>query len=307
MKVGIWGSGNLGTGLAYRLASAPYVSELFWTNRTYDRIELKIIDLQHGLAFAPSCRAVHGLTQERVNQMLMQIDALVLTLGNPVKQGETRGQKYKGNSEIFRKDVIPQLKGFKGVVVVITNPVDLIARLVFKEAGLNSSKIVGLGTVVETARLRASLGAYLSPIRPARDVWAYALGTHDEDFIPVVNRGLAIGDFTNGAELKDIVGFAKKEVVNAAARVKTPTGSSMYPIIEGVAAILESIALDQQRVLTVSVLDPKTPDHLFYSVPCRLGSQGVCWECRSHTPEVENALANCSDSLRKVLADAGET
>lgn len=309
MKVGIWGAGNLGPALAYRLATTSFVSELFWANRTYDEIAPRVIDIEHGLAFAPTCHAVHGYRQDAIGEMLPLLDVLVVTLGKRVSPGLTRADVYSQNAAIFRSTVIPPLlDGFKGIVLAVSNPVDLIARLLYREARLDRQRVFGLGTVVETARLRASLGSYLSPQRPAREVWAYAVGTHDPNFVPVVMPGLAVGDTTGESELADLVALAKGEVAKAADRVKTADGSSVHPIVEGVIEVLEAIAFDRRSILTVSVLDPDTPEELFYSAPCCIGQVGIVMRDTgilgfSH---VSAALSAGCDAMKTVLRDAGE-
>lgn len=309
MKVGIWGAGNLGPALAYRLATTSFVSELFWANRTYDEIAPRVIDIEHGLAFAPTCHAVHGYRQEAISEMLPLLDVLVLTLGKRVLSGMTRADVYAQNAAIFRSTVVPALRdGFKGIVLAVSNPVDLIARLLYREARLDPQRVFGLGTVVETARLRASLGSYLSPQRPAREVWAYAVGTHDPNFVPVVMPGLAVGDTTGESELADLVALAKGEVAKAADRVKTVDGSSVHPIVEGVIQVLQAIAFDRRSILTVSVLDPDTPEELFYSVPCCIGQTGIVMrhtEILNH-PEVCTEIVKCCDAIRRTLAETGE-
>jgi malate/lactate dehydrogenase len=93
---------------------------------------------------------------DRMDRMLSQIDVLVLTLGNRVPSGSTREQMFKLNAAVFRSSVLAALSSsFKGIVLVITNPVDLMARLVFREAHLDKNRVIGLGTVVESARLQA--------------------------------------------------------------------------------------------------------------------------------------------------------
>jgi L-lactate dehydrogenase len=240
-----------------------------------------------------------------VEIILSRVDVLILTLGKRVPPAGTREDMYRENAAIFRELVIPALKSkFKGIVLVISNPVDLMARLVYLGAELDSSRIMGLGTVVETARLKASLGAYLSPIRPARDVWAHAIGTHDAQFIPVAHPGLAVGDATGEKELKELVRLAKGEVVKAAERVKTESGSSVHPIVEGSIKVIEAIAHDQRTILTVSVLDPDDGDNLFYSMPCCIGREGVAMRNSNQSSGAETAIDACREQLRKTLHDA---
>ena len=205
MKIAVWGAGEIGKGLAYRLTTTLFTSELHWINRTLDKIQFRVIDLEHGLDFAPTCRSATPHLQENAAKVLKSAGILVLTLGAPVGPDQKRADLYPNNRDILSKSVIPALRGFDGIVLVVTNPVDLMTRWVQRESGLPAERVFGLGTVVETARLRASLGSYLSPVRPAREVQAYAVGTHDEHFVPIAMPGLGIGDSVGEAELGEIL------------------------------------------------------------------------------------------------------
>ncbi len=310
MKVGVWGAGSIGAGLAYRLTTLPVVSELVWINRTISNIEKQVIDLTHGLSFAPTCHTVRACEQAHAVREIPTLDLLVLTLGAPVKKGETREQKYPVNAGMLRESVLPALHaGFEGVVLVVTNPVDLTARLVHVEGGVAADKVLGLGTVVETARLRSSLASYLSPHRAPRDVQAYAVGTHDPQFVPIVNGPVAADDDTPDKVLEGIVEIARREVANGAERVKTGERSSLHPIVEGAVEVIEAIGLDKRSVLTVSVLDPDSDaDKLFYSMPCTVGRHGILDRSVDvlGDAEVRTSIERCRDSLRATLRSAGE-
>jgi len=310
MKVGVWGAGSIGSGLAYRLTTLPVVSELVWINRKLPKIEKQVIDLTHGLSFAPTCHTVRACGQEHAAREIPTLDLLVLTLGAPVKENETREQKYPVNAEIFRESVFSALQaGFAGVVLVITNPVDLMARLVHVEGGVPAERVLGLGTVVETARLRSSLASYLSPRRPPRDVWAYAVGTHDPQFVPIVNGNVAAGDSTSTDVLEAIVECARREVAKGATRVKTGERSSLHPIVEGAVEVIEAVGLDKRSILTVSVLDPDSgADKLFYSMPCTVGRAGNLRRFADILADatVRDQIGRCCDGLRTVLQAASE-
>ncbi len=309
MKIAVWGAGEIGRGVAYRLVTTVFTSELHWINRTYPKIEHRVVDLEHGLDFAPSCRSVTAHSEEKAARVLEGAGILVLTLGAAVKEGQSRADLYPENRKLFDESVIPVLAGFAGVVLVVTNPVDLMARWVQRKSGLPSERVLGLGTVVETARLRASLGSYLSPLRPAREVWAYAVGTHDERFVPVAMPGLGFGagSMPEG-EMDEILDNARREVISGARRVKSDQRSTLHPIVEAVVKVAESIALDRQATLTVSVLDPDSPEGLYYSVPCTVGRDGVV---HRHVgvlsqPKVKNQMEACCGGLRDCLRSAGE-
>ncbi|MBL7076628.1 MAG: hypothetical protein ISS31_04065 [Kiritimatiellae bacterium] len=310
MKVGVWGAGSIGAGLAYRLTTLPVVSELVWINRTIQKIEKQVIDLTHGLSFAPTCHTVRACEQAHAAREMPTLDLLVLTLGASVKEGETRDQKYPVNAGMLRESVLPALQaGFKGIILVITNPVDLVARLVHVEGGVAADKVLGLGTVVETARLRSSLASYLSPRRAPRDVRAYAVGTHDPQFVPIVNGEVAAGDNTPGEVLEGIVECARREVANGAERVKTGERSSLHPIVEGAVEVIEAIGLNKRSALTVSVLDPDSgEDKLFYSMPCTVGRDGNLrrFDDILGDSAVRDQISRCCDSLRAVLQAADE-
>ena len=126
--------------------------------------------------------------------------------------------------------------------------------------------------------------------------------------IPVVMPGPALGDTTSESELADLVSLAKGEVARAADRVKTEDGSSVHPVVEGVVQVLEAIAFDRRSIITVSVLDPATPDELFYSAPCCVGQSGIVMRHAEilDLPPVRSALTTGCDAMRTILREAGE-
>ncbi len=99
MKVAVWGAGNIGSGLARRLATCPFVSRLAWINRTMQNIEKAAIDIEHGLSFAPTCTEVRPVPQERASVELKETDLLVLTLGERVPRRGTRAASLEPGAE----------------------------------------------------------------------------------------------------------------------------------------------------------------------------------------------------------------
>jgi len=303
LRVAVWGAGSVGIPLAYRLTISPYVSELYWINRSLDNIRKRRIDLVHGLPFAPACHTISACSQDEAARALRCVDMLILVLGAAVAPGENRVQKYVPNAALYRADVIPRLAGFQGIVLVVTNPVDLMARLVLLEGRVSPQRALGLGTVVETARLRAAISEWLSPQRPGREIRADCVGTHDPEFVPIIPD-----DLGGGARLSAVARSAVlEEVANGARRVKEEAQkrSSIHPIVEGTIAVVEAVASDAKRILTVSVVDAATGDHLFYSVPCTLGRAGVEYQHRDglQAGPVKDGLDRCIVSLRKALED----
>ena len=309
MRVGVWGIGGVGEGIACRLATTPFVSQIALINRTYELAVGRAVDITHGLAFAPSCWSVRAISEKNVARHLDEIDLLVLAHGKGVPRGGKRSEAYAENRKIFRETVLPSIVGFRGIVLVVSNPVDLMARLLVTEAALPWARVIGLGTVVETARLRASIASNATPARAPHEVWAFVIGTHDEDCVcaPLEHVAQSLRVST------DMLAISRDEVVQAASRVKdrgpeVKKMGTLHPIVEGAVSVIATIATDSRRTWTVSVLDPETPDGLFYSVPCTLGRSGVLLR---HTelldPAPTRALLDVSlTKLREVLAEAGD-
>ena len=300
MRVAVWGAGEIGTATAYRLAASPHISEIHWINRSEDRIRQRVVDLQHGLAFAPACHWVKAYAQQRARRALMEADLVVLTLGGPVPQGGSRQDLLHANRSIIRSAVVPALKLFDGIVLVVSNPVEPLAQLIHEEATIEDGRCLGLGTVVETARLRAALAKHARPLRSPRDVFAYAIGTHDQHFVPVTLGASAIG----AAPWRDeVIEAARLETIHAAARVKVDGRSTLHPVVEGVVSVVEAIASDRHSIHTVSSWDPD--ERLFFSLPCTLGREGVV--CRHlellSDQNVREKLDQCLAKLRKLVAD----
>ncbi len=306
MRVGVWGAGEVGIALVYRLASTRFTTEIHWINRSLDKIECRVIDIQQGLAFSPSCRLIKPYAMDQARRVVDRLDLLILTLGVPVSGELKRADLYPVNRDVFRGAVVPAIKGYAGIVLVVTNPVDLMTRLLLREATLSDQQIMGLGTVVETARLRASLGSYITPRHLARDVEAYMVGTHDDHCVVVLPEG---GGVATGAHLDpEVIDHARQEVIRAAERVKRDERSTLFPIVEGSVAVARAVAATAGDVLTVSVRDPDSGADLCYSMPCAIGQSGIQsrgTDCLAD-PDVKAGVAKCQDVLERVLRASDE-
>lgn len=303
MKVAIWGAGEIGRMTAYRFATLEFVSEIAWINRSLESMEHRRIDLDHGLAFAPACRSVEVVTQPQAAEALKDAEILILTAGGSVPAGGTREQLYEENAKIIRDTICPALADFKGVVIVVSNPVELLCREIFKNSELSASRIIGLGTVVETARMQVCLRDYFLGTHSARDILAYAVGTHDERFVPVIPEYCFIGERLSSEVRAAARSMVKSAVTQAARRVKVDGMSTLHPIVEGVVAVARAIAHDSRAILSVSTLDPDDADQLFYSLPCAVGSSGVVARHTSllEDKEVENELREAVEAMRGIL------
>jgi L-lactate dehydrogenase len=271
MKVVVWGAGEIGLSLAYRLVTTDVVSRLGWINRTLEKIETRVVDLEHGLALAPCCHEVRGAQaddRDAVEGLLRDAGLVVLTHGVPVGENQTRADLYENNRQAYAGS-IAALRDFEGVVLVVTNPVDALAKFVRQATGLPSARVIGLGTMVETARLRAAVAGYLVPSMPARQIGCYAIGTHDEETRLIrCSLGPGIEDLPDG-----LWPSLRSEVVRAPRRVKRDGRSTRHPVIEAVVSVARAVALDSGEIMTVSVEDDATGH--YFSVPVAMGRAGA--------------------------------
>ncbi len=268
MKVAVWGAGQVGRALAYRLVTCDFVSSLLWINRTYENIASRVVDLEHGLAFAPCCNSVVGVPGKYAAEELDDVDAVILTQGAAVKEGGKREDLLLENADALQSAAIA-LRDFAGVVFAITNPVDAMARFIHETTDLPASRVIGLGTVVETARLRAAIAGNMIPAVPPRSIWSFAIGTHDENTRIVAGPpGVGLPDLSTG-----VWNAIRREVVAGPTRVRQDDLATIHPVVEGTVAVIGAVARDSGDVYTVSVRDE--PSGTYFSVPVSVGRRGV--------------------------------
>lgn len=232
MNITVIGAGEVGQTLVYRLVQSASVSSIIWLNRDEAKVRSRIKDIEQGLPLMPTCRhIVAGKTRE-LEKVLNKTDVIVLTGGQKVPEGKDRYSVYQDNMNYFKIEIAPYLGSFGGIILVVTNPVDLMAREIYRhlkvgEAGDDSRKtpplkerIIGLGTVVETSRLKAELASQLGGGLSGRDIWAFAVGTHDELFVPVAQTMLGPGIMVAPEVLPTLLDDTCAVVARAAQRMK---------------------------------------------------------------------------------------
>ena len=178
-KVVIVGTGNVGMTYAYALLNQGAVEELVLIDVDHRKAEGEAMDLNHGLAFAPRKMYIKAGDYSDCKDAGL----VVITAGVNQKDGETRIQLLNRNAKII-KSVVKSImeSGFKGILLVASNPVDILAYVAWKESGLDKSRVIGSGTSLDTARLRYEISSYVNI--DVRNVHAYILGEHgDSEFV----------------------------------------------------------------------------------------------------------------------------
>jgi L-lactate dehydrogenase len=254
---------------AYALVNQQtHVDELCLIDLDMDRVKGEVMDLNHSLHYSPSKINIKCGTYKD----LSDADICVICAGANQKVGETRMDLIKKNSTIF-KDIVTKVvnSGFDGIFLVATNPLDVMTYLTYKYSKFPAHKVIGSGTILDTARLRYLIAEKIK-INP-KNVHAYVIGEHgDSEFIPWSNANVAFKKITSFLK-KDELDKIEEEVRNSAYEVIRRKGSTSYGIGACMVRITNAILEDKKIILPVSSYD-KIND-VCISTPTIVGSKGV--------------------------------
>ena len=268
-KVVIIGCGNVGMAYAYALVNQrTYVNSLVLIDINKERTEGEVMDLNHSLSYAPSKISITVGDYKDCKDARI----VVIAAGANQKPGETRVDLIHKNSGIF-KDIVDNVmaSGFNGIFVVATNPLDVMTYLTYKYSGLPTSKVIGTGTSLDTARLQLMIGHKLC-INP-KNIHAYVIGEHgDSEFIPWSNANVSlqnIKDLISKEEMENI----EDNVRNAAYDIIDKKGSTCYGIGMALVKITNAILGDENIIIALSVYDEK--NDVYVGLPAILNKNGV--------------------------------
>jgi len=254
-RIAVVGAGFVGSSFAYSLMIHGTVSEIVLIDVDKKRAEGEAMDLNHGVSFVRPVRVWAGDYPD-----CQDADIIVITAGLAQKPGQSRLDLATSNVEIFRQ-IIPKIKEHnkKGILLIATNPVDLMTYAALKLSGFPSSKVIGSGTILDTSRLRYVLGEHLK-VDP-RNVHAYIIGEHGDSEVPAWSlasvAGARLRDYGTALdqELDDrYLNNIFEQVKNAAYKIIELKGRTYYAIGLGLTRIVESIIRDENAILTVSSL-----------------------------------------------------
>jgi L-lactate dehydrogenase len=245
-SVGIIGTGWVGSSVAICTLHSGAVDELLLYDLKMELAEGEAMDLAHGASYYPTA-AVRSAT---VADMLAT-DALVIAAGRGGRPGESRLALLRENATRI-KQIGAQLTGYRGIIIVVTNPVDILTEVMAETSGLPLARVVGTGTMLDTARLRQVLGRVLR-LDP-HSVHAQVLGEHGDSEV-VVWSGARIG----GVPLRSWPGWDRaqepllaREVRMAADQIIRRKGATNHAIGLVTAELLRCMLRGERRVLTVS-------------------------------------------------------
>jgi L-lactate dehydrogenase len=245
-RVAIIGTGWVGSSVAMATLQSGVVDELLLHDARGDVAEGEAMDLAHGAPFYPAASVrVAPITE------MVDVDAVVIAAGRGGRPGESRLDLLKENADVVR-DLARALSGCRGTVIVVTNPVDVLTRIVTDVSGLPPARVVGTGTMLETARLTHVLSRTLN-VDP-RSVHAHVIGEHGDSEVVLWSAA-----WIGGVRLSDWAGWTKEqepvlatEVRRAAYAIIRRKGATNHAIGLATADLLRCVLRDERRILTVS-------------------------------------------------------
>lgn len=275
-RVVLVGTGAVGCSYAYSMINQGVAEELVLIDVNEAKSEGEAMDLNHGIPFAPSPIKVWSGSYQDCEHA----DLVVITAGLAQKPGETRLELVEKNTRIF-KQIVKNImaSGFDGIFLVATNPVDILTYVTWKESGLPKERVIGSGTVLDSARLRFALGQYFN--MDTRNVHAYIIGEHGDTELPVWSRA-SVGverleelpaEKLNKESLEEIF----VNVRDAAYHIIERKGATYYGIGMSLVRITKAILNNENCILTVSsYLDGQYGQNdVFIGVPAVINRGGI--------------------------------
>ncbi len=304
-KVAVIGCGFVGSSSAFALMESGLFSEMVLIDSEREKAEGEALDIGHGLPFAKPMKIYAGDYDD-----ITDASIVVVTAGAGQKPGETRLNLVKKNVEIF-KSIIPEISGrnFDGILLIVSNPVDILTYTAVKLSGLPENKVFGSGTVLDSARLKHRLGEHLGV--DSRSVHAFILGEHGDSEIAAWSSanvsGVPLnsfcemrGHFNHQGEMNRIA----EDVKNSAYEIINKKKATYYGIAMTVRRICEAIILDQKSILPVSSVQHGKfcIDDVSLSMPSIVGKNGIEGSVPIELSDEETEkLRDSAEALRKVI------
>lgn len=305
-KAAMIGCGFVGSASAFALMQSGLFSELVLIDANYDKAEGEAMDIAHGLPFAGQMKIYAGDYDDIVDAAV-----IIVTAGAAQKPGETRLDLVNKNVNIF-KSIIPEIakRNYKGILLIVANPVDILTYTAVKLSGLPENRVIGSGTVLDTARLKYALGEHLEV--DSRSVHSFIIGEHGDSEIVAWSStnvsGIPVNDF---CELRghfnheEAMHRIADDVKNSAYDIIEKKGATYYGIAMSVKRICECIMRDEKSILPISSMmhGEYGISDICLSMPTVVGREGV--ETRvpiQLNEQEESALSASAEQLSKVAA-----
>jgi L-lactate dehydrogenase len=309
-KVAVIGAGSVGATLAYNLALKGAVTEIALIDSNSEKAEAEVLDIKQG-----------GSLGRPVNITAAGYDSCsdcrlaVITAGARQRPGESRVDLLGRNASIVKSITHSVIdSGFQGIFLVITNPVDVLTWITFKESGFPAARVIGSGTTLDSARLREYVARHCR-VNP-KNIHGYVLGEHGDTSFPAWSLltigGIHLDEFCPvcGAceDLADFKKNAAEEIRRTAYKIIEAKGSTCYAIAQAASAIVEAIVRDERRIMPISTVrvDYQGLKGTAFSFPTIVGKDGAS-QVLQYTlpPDEQESLLTSARFVAENIASAG--
>ncbi|MHB8064270.1 MAG: L-lactate dehydrogenase, partial [Ruminiclostridium sp.] len=302
-KIAIVGTGFVGSTTAYTLMLSGLISEIVLIDINARKAEGEAMDMNHGMPFVRPVKIYNGDYSN-----CKDADIVVITGGANQKPGETRIDLVNKNTAIF-KDVIGNIVKYNTecILLVVTNPVDILTYVTYKLSGFPKNRVIGSGTVLDSARFKYMIGEHMG-IDP-RNVHAYIIGEHGDTEVPTWSlasiAGVSMDDYCKECKCCDSDNFKYQtfeNVKNAAYEIIDRKGATYYAVALAVRRIVEAIVRNENSIMTVSSLleGEYGLNDICLSIPSQVNSDGIERIINVPLSEEETRLLHKSaDALRQ--------
>lgn len=304
-KVVMIGCGFVGATSAYSLMESGLFTEMVLIDRDKERAEGEALDISHGIPFARPMKIYAGDYDD-----IEDASIIIITAGANQKPDETRLDLVHKNISIF-KSIIPEIakRNFKGILLIVSNPVDILTYTAIKLSGMEENRVIGSGTVLDTARLKYKLGQHLDV--DSRSVHAFIIGEHGDSEIAAWSSanvsGIKLNDFCEMRghyNHEDAMKEIAETVKNSAYEIINKKRATYYGIASSVRRICEAIVRDEKSILPISSMMHGEYGiyNIALSMPAIVGRNGIETQVPIDLNEEETQkLQQSANALRNVL------
>ncbi len=307
-KVVLVGTGFVGMSMAYSMLNRGGISELVLIDIDKEKTVGEEMDLSHGLPFAPQKMIIKAGDYSECKDA----EIVVITAGAAQKPGQTRLELAEVNTKIVKqitKNIMES--GFNGTIIVASNPVDLMAYVVYKVSGLPKNRVIGSGTVLDTARLRYMIAEYLNV--SSKNVHAYIMGEHgDSSFVPWSHCYVGCKKLIdiledNNTPIEELEKL-HQNVINAAYEIINRKKATYYGIGMSLNRLVRAILDDENAIITVSTYlenGEYGQNDVYIGVPAIVNKNGIRELLKLDLNEKEQEQLNKSCKLIKQMREEG--
>ncbi len=305
-KIAIVGAGKVGTSFAFALMGSGLAREIVLIDRDLARAGGECMDLNHGMSFTHPTR-IYAAGMEGC----AAADMVVITAGAKQAPGQTRLDLAHANARLF-EEIVPAVVRYapRSIILVVTNPVDILTHVALRLSGFPQSRVLGSGTVLDTSRFRFLISERCN-VDP-RNVHAYIIGEHGDTELPALSNatiaGMPLSEYCplcgEGCEYTRGVREVFEEVRSAAYKIIEAKGATYYAIALALVRITEAILRDENSILPVSTLinGYYGIEDVCLSVPSLVNRSGVERFLRLRlSPQEEEGLRRSAQTLKEVL------